>query len=215
MANIYTDAVHKAILPGNDKSRGLVKAVLTAMAWHTNNDTGVFWGSHNKFAAEANVSRDTVVRAVPKLVELGLLEITGERPTRFGPCNEYRMNLEVVLALSDQGPVAPSADSTQCEERSDQVPVAADQWLEAGHQVPVATENSSLNSSENSSEKNSAETAHHSVDSVDREEQEPNQTSLDADEALVRWWAAHVSTFWRDKTITTANYPKVAAQCAK
>jgi hypothetical protein len=126
------------------------------MAWHTENKAGTFWGSHNLFAAEANCSRDAVRDSVPKLISLGLVEIIGQKPTRNGPCNMYRMNLEVILSLSNQGVEPLGASNTGCSEPDDQVAGASDQVFEACDQVAGAPKNSSLNSSgtrlDNSSE---------------------------------------------------------------
>src|SRR5579864_270913 len=102
MANKFTDAVHKLILPGKGRDRVTTKAVLTAMAWHTDNKSGVFWGSYALFANEANCSRDAVRESIPKLIELGLLTIIGEKPTRFGPCHMFKVNYDVIVKYSDQ-----------------------------------------------------------------------------------------------------------------
>jgi hypothetical protein len=117
VANKYTDAVHKAILPGKGRGRVTAKAVLTAMAWHTDNKAGTFWGTHNTFAREANCSRDAVRENVPKLVELGLITAIGQKPTRYGPCHFYRMNLDAVLKLSDQVAETPSEDGDEDNDR--------------------------------------------------------------------------------------------------
>ena len=117
MANKYTDAVHKVILPGKGRDRVTIKAVLTAMAWHTDNKAGTFWGTHNKFAREANCSRDAVRENAPKLVELGLITVIGQKPTRYGPCHFYRMNLDAVLKLSDQAAETPSEDGDEDNDR--------------------------------------------------------------------------------------------------
>jgi hypothetical protein len=101
MANQYTDAVHKAILPealGN--LRLLCKAILTAMAWHTDNKSGVLWGSYGTFAREANCSRISAKRAVPLLVNLGLVDIIGTRATRNGLIYIFKFNLVAVVALA-------------------------------------------------------------------------------------------------------------------
>jgi len=116
VANRYTDAVHKAILPGKGRNRVTLKAVLTAMAWHTDNKTGAFWGSHSKFAREANCSRQAAKENIPTLIELGLVTVIGERPTRFGPCHVYKMNLQAVLKLADQGVELPGDESSDSEE---------------------------------------------------------------------------------------------------
>jgi hypothetical protein len=145
MANRYTDAVHKLILPGEGYHRTVLKAVLTAMAWHTENKGGTFHGSHGTFAREANCSRSTVVRAVPELVELGLIEIIGQKPTRNGPCNRYRMNFDRIVSMGDQRrgatssaelPVAESFDTSSAER-----PTSS---RELPYQGRGATENSSL-----------------------------------------------------------------------
>ena len=117
MANKYTDAVHKMILPGKGRDRVTTKAVLTAMAWHTDNKAGTFWGTHNTFAREANCSRDAVRENVPKLVELGLITAIGQKPTRYGPCHFYRMNLDAVLKLSDQVAETPREDGDEDNDR--------------------------------------------------------------------------------------------------
>jgi hypothetical protein len=117
VANKYTDAVHKMILPGKGRDRVTTKAVLTAMAWHTDNKAGTFWGTHNTFAREANCSRDAVRENVPKLVELGLITAIGQKPTRYGPCHFYRMNLDAILKLSDRAAETPSEDGDEDNDR--------------------------------------------------------------------------------------------------
>jgi hypothetical protein len=111
MANKYTDAVHFAQLPGDSKNRVTLKAILMAMAFHTDNKTGIFWGGYSTFAHEANCSREAVKKNVPTLIKLNLLTIIGEKPTRFGPCHKYRMNIDELLKLADQGIEAPGEDT--------------------------------------------------------------------------------------------------------
>jgi hypothetical protein len=101
MANAYTDAVHKAILPATlGNQRLLCKAILTAMAWHTDNNSGVLWGSYGTFAREANCSRISAKRAVPLLVNFGLVDIIGTRATRNGLIYIFKFNLAAVVALA-------------------------------------------------------------------------------------------------------------------
>lgn len=101
MENQYTDAVHKAILPATlGNQRLLCKAILTAMAWHTDNNSGVLWGSYGTFAREANCSRISAKRAVPLLVNLGLVDIIGTRATRNGLIYIFKFNLAAVVALA-------------------------------------------------------------------------------------------------------------------
>jgi hypothetical protein len=162
MANKYTDAVHKLILPGKGRDRVTTKAVLTAMAWHTDNKSGVFWGSYSLFAHEANCSRDAVRESIQKLIELGLLTITGEKPTRFGPCHMFKMNYDVIVKYSDQVAEVPSGSPTGLEDDQAgeepsgsnthyQVAEPQHQGVEPSDQVALPLKNSSLNSSLNSS----------------------------------------------------------------
>jgi hypothetical protein len=145
MANKYTDAVHAMVLPGTSKNRVTLKAIL--MAWHTDNKAGTFWGSHTRSAYEANCSRQAVKENVPKAIELGLLEIIGEKPTRNGRCNVYRMNLNALLKLSDRGVEQPSRSATGLDSVSDQVVEHSHQGAVQCDQVAVHPKNSSLNSS--------------------------------------------------------------------
>jgi hypothetical protein len=162
MANKFTDAVHKLILPGKGRDRVTTKAVLAAMAWHTDNKSGVFWGSYALFAQEANCSRDAVRESIPKLIELGLLTIIGKKPTRFGPCHMFKMNYDVIVKYSDQVAEAASGSPAGLEDDQAgeepggfathyQVAEPHHQGVEPSHQVARPLKNSSLNSSLNSS----------------------------------------------------------------
>ncbi|MGA3315455.1 MAG: helix-turn-helix domain-containing protein [Candidatus Korobacteraceae bacterium] len=101
MANRYTDAAHWMILPGVSQDRVVAKAILMAMAWHTNNKTGEFWGTYKTLAREAHCSEISVKRHVPRLIDLGLITVIGKKSTRGYPSHLYRMNLEAIEALTD------------------------------------------------------------------------------------------------------------------
>lgn len=136
------------------------------MAWHTNK-AGTFWGCYSTFAAEANCSRQAVKENAPRLVELGLITVIGEKPTKNGPCHFYKMNLDAIRKLIDQGVELPTEDDQVAEQRHQGVELPSTRALYTPHQVVEHTKNSSLNSSFLNSSWNSSIKSREHDDSID------------------------------------------------
>jgi hypothetical protein len=93
MANKFTDAVFNAQLSG------MIKVVLYTLAMRADNDTGVCWTSHKRLASDSGVSVSSAQRAVEYSINHKIIRISGQRPSRSGPINEYTMNLETLESL--------------------------------------------------------------------------------------------------------------------
>lgn len=52
MANKFTDAVFNIQLPGESRNRVVLKAILMAVAWRTDNKSGLCWPSYARIAAK-------------------------------------------------------------------------------------------------------------------------------------------------------------------
>lgn len=146
MANKFTDAVHHAQLPGRLRSRVVRKAILMAVAWHTDNKSGVCWPSYGLIAREANCSRQAVKENMPWLIELGVVSIVGKKVTRYGPVHMLKVSLKDLSALSDEEAERPGSVTTGKLDNVDQVAERSDQVAEQREGVAERTENSSLNS---------------------------------------------------------------------
>src|ERR1039457_2417305 len=108
-----------------------------AVAWRTDNKSGLCWPSYARIAHDANCSRQAVKENLPTLIELGLLTVAGKKITKNGPIHILRVNMDAILKFTNRGGELPDS--------------AAAGVSNSGHQGARHTKNSSLNSSENSS----------------------------------------------------------------
>jgi hypothetical protein len=151
MANKFTDAVFNIQLPGESRNRVVLKAILMAVAWRTDNKSGLCWPSYARIAHDANCSRQAVKENLPALIELGLLTVAGKKITKNGPIHILRVNMDAILKFTDQGVELPGSPATGVSESGHQGVERDHQGVERRHQGARHTKNSSLNSSENSS----------------------------------------------------------------
>ena len=151
MANKFTDAVFNIQLPGESRNRVVLKAILMAVAWRTDNKSGLCWPSYARIAHDANCSRQAVKENLPTLIELGLLTVAGKKITKNGPIHILRVNMDAILKFTDQGVELPGSPATGVSESGHQGVERDHQGGEQHHQGARHTKNSSLNSSENSS----------------------------------------------------------------
>ena len=151
MANKFTDAVFNIQLPGESRNRVVLKAILMAVAWRTDNKSGVCWPSYARIAHDANCSRQAVKENLPTLIELGLLTVVGKKITKNGPIHILRVNMDAILKFTNQGEKLPGSAAAGVSNSGHQGVERDHQGGERDHQGARHTKNSSLNSSKNSS----------------------------------------------------------------
>jgi hypothetical protein len=71
-------------------------------------ETGLAWPSMKRLCEDTSMSKDSVIRAVKNLEEMGLLEVERRVVEGVNLPNIYHLNLQGVVAHSDQGVVAHS-----------------------------------------------------------------------------------------------------------
>jgi hypothetical protein len=178
VANKFTDAVSEIVLPATQK------IVLWVLAQFSNNDTGVCWPGQTLIARLAGLSYSTVQRSIDKLIEHGLISVTGEHQVRHSTAmftHEYTLNLEKIKSLSlyAERTVVPepgcgantvqSATSAGSEEPT--VLVA-----ESANTGSGVTDKLNINSSQNSSEQLEAKLSAQ-AEQVDTDETETDNLS--------------------------------------
>jgi hypothetical protein len=92
VANKFTDAVANLMFV-----KAPIKAVLTVLAYRTNNKTGACFPSIGRIAAESGFSSAAVKRALRSLRDAGVISKIGEHQTKFGPVNIWQIT-PVILA---------------------------------------------------------------------------------------------------------------------
>jgi hypothetical protein len=103
MANMYTDEVFKIrSWQGTESApfRAPEKAVLMALAFHADGNTGTCFPSHDLLADETYTSVSTVTRAVARLKELRFYTIDHESRNS----NTYSLNLERIKEVAALAP---------------------------------------------------------------------------------------------------------------
>src|ERR1035437_9230967 len=153
-----------------------------AVAWRTDNKSGVCWPSYARIAHDANCSRQAVKENLPTLIELGLLTVAGKKITKNGPIHILRVNMDAILKFTDQGVELPGSPATGVSESGHQGVERDHQGVERRHQGARHTKNSSLNSSLNSSENSSWELVSQSYDDDQTGRQDQDQVLIDGED---------------------------------
>src|ERR1039457_1009988 len=122
-----------------------------AVAWRTDNKSGLCWPSYARIAHDANCSRQAVKENLPTLIELGLLTVAGKKITKNGPIHILRVNMDAILKFTNRGGELPDSAAAGVSNSGHQGVERDHQGGEQRHQGARHTKNSSLNSSENSS----------------------------------------------------------------
>jgi DNA-binding transcriptional regulator YhcF (GntR family) len=90
------------------------KFVLIMMANYADED-GKCWPSMNRLCEDTGMKKDSVIRAIKSLEEMGLAEVERRKIEGVNLPNIYHLNLRGVVADSDQGVVAHSEDGSRSQ----------------------------------------------------------------------------------------------------
>jgi hypothetical protein len=90
------------------------KFVLIMMANYADED-GKCWPSMNRLCEDTGMKKDSVIRAIRSLEEMGLAEVERRKIEGVNLPNIYHLNLRGVVAHSDQGVVAHSEEGSRSQ----------------------------------------------------------------------------------------------------
>ena len=90
------------------------KFVLIMMANYADED-GKCWPSMNRLCEDTGMKKDSVIRAIKSLEEMGLAEVERRKIEGVNLPNIYHLNLRGVVAHSDQGVVAHSEEGSRSQ----------------------------------------------------------------------------------------------------
>jgi len=90
------------------------KFVLIMMANYADED-GKCWPSMNRLCEDTGMKKDSVIRAIKALEEIGLAEVERRKIEGVNLPNIYHLNLRGVVAHSDQGVVAHSEEGSRSQ----------------------------------------------------------------------------------------------------